>query len=75
MLGHRGRLQIHSYHTDNRIYQSDEVLKELQAKGQGIKMSGVSAQSQNGAGKSTKGISRALYNWHGPDAPCKFELA
>jgi len=30
----------------------DEFLKELQAKGQGIKMSGVSAQFQNGAAES-----------------------
>jgi len=45
-------MQIHSYHTDNGIYCSEEFLKELQAKGQGIKMSGVSAQFQNGAAKS-----------------------
>jgi len=37
-------MRIHFYHTDNGIYHSDhEFLKELQAKGQGIKMSGVSA--------------------------------
>ena len=43
---------VHVYHTDNGIYHSDEFLKELQAKGQGIKMSGVSAQFQNGAAES-----------------------
>jgi len=42
-------VQVHAYHTDYGIYHSDEFLKELQAKGQGIKMSGVSDQFQNGA--------------------------
>lgn len=37
-------VQVHSYHNDNGIYHSDEFLKEHQAKRQGIKMSGVSAQ-------------------------------
>jgi len=45
-------VKVHSYHTDNGIYHSDEFLKELQSKGQGIKMSGVSAQFQNGAAES-----------------------
>jgi len=45
-------VQVHSYHTDNGIYFLDEFLKELQAKGQGIKMSGVSTQFQNGAAES-----------------------
>jgi len=42
-------VQVHSNHTDNGIYCSDEFLKDLQAKRQDIKMSGVSAQFQNGA--------------------------
>ena len=45
-------VRVHAYHTDNGICWSDEFLKELQAKGQGIKMSGVSAQFQNGAAES-----------------------
>ena len=45
-------VRVHAYHMDNGIYRSDEFLKELQAKGQGIKMSGVSAQFQNGAAES-----------------------
>jgi len=42
-------IEVHAYHTYNGIYHSDEFLKELQAKVQGIKMSGVSAQFRNGA--------------------------
>jgi len=45
-------VKILSYHNDDEIYHSDEFLKELQAKGQGIKMSGVSDQFQNGAARS-----------------------
>jgi len=45
-------VKIHPYQTDNEIYYSDEFLKELLAKGQGIKMSGVSDQFQNGAAAS-----------------------
>jgi len=45
-------VQVHAYHMDNGIYHSDEFLKEIQAKGQGIKMSGVSAQFQNGVAES-----------------------
>jgi len=45
-------VQVHSYYTDSGIYCSDGFLKELQAKGQGIKISGVSAQFQNGAAES-----------------------
>ena len=45
-------VQVHTCHMDNGIYCSDEFLKELQARGQGIKMSGVSAQFQNGAAES-----------------------
>ena len=45
-------IRVHAYHTDNGIYQSDEFLRELQDKGQGIKMSGVSAQFQNGAAEA-----------------------
>ncbi len=45
-------VKILSYHTDNGIYRSEEFLKELKEKGQGIKMSGVSAQFQNGAAES-----------------------
>jgi len=45
-------VQVHAYHMDNGIYHSDEFLKEIQAKGQAIKMSGVSAQFQNGAAVS-----------------------
>jgi len=40
---------VTTYHTDNGIYQSSEFLKDLHTKGQGIKMSGVSMQFQNGA--------------------------
>jgi len=43
---------VTSYHTDNGIYQSNEFLKELHSKGQGIKMSGVSAQFQNGVAEN-----------------------
>jgi len=43
---------ITSYHTDNGIYRSSEFLKELHTKGQGIKMSGVSTQFQNGAAEN-----------------------
>jgi len=43
---------ITSYHTNNRIYRLSEFLKELHMKGQGIKMSGVSAQFQNGAAEN-----------------------
>jgi len=50
-------VKVSSYHTDNGIYRSEEFLKELQAKGQGVKMSGVSAQFQNGAAESIiKGV-------------------
>ena len=50
-------VKVSSYHTDNGIYHSKEFLKELQAKGQGVKMSGVSAQFQNGAAESIiKGV-------------------
>ncbi len=40
-------IKVWPYHTDNGIYLSDGFLKELQAKGQCIKMSGVSTQFQN----------------------------
>ena len=43
---------VTSYHTDNGIYRSNEFLKELHSKGQGIKMSGVSAQFQNGVAEN-----------------------
>jgi len=40
------------YHTDNGIYWSSEFLKELHSKWQGIKMSGVSTQFQNGVAEN-----------------------
>jgi len=46
-------ITVTSYHTDNGIFHSTEFLKELHEKGQGIKMSGVSAQFQNGAAENT----------------------
>ena len=45
-------ISIQAYHTDNGIYASKEFLKELAQKGQGLKMSGVSAQFQNGAAEN-----------------------
>lgn len=43
---------VQNYHSDNGVYKSHEFLKELMSKGQGIKMSGVSAHHQNGAAKN-----------------------
>jgi len=43
---------VTSYHTDNGIYRSAEFLKELHSKGQGVKMSGVSVQFQNGVAEN-----------------------
>ena len=45
-------ISIQAYHTDNGIYASKEFLKELAQKGQGLKMSGVRAQFQNGAAEN-----------------------
>ena len=41
-------VRVSAYHTDNGIYKSSEFMKELAQKGQGIKMSGISVQFQNG---------------------------
>jgi hypothetical protein len=41
-------VMVTQYHTDNGIYTSKEFMKELVEKGQGIRLSGVSAHHQNG---------------------------
>ena len=43
---------IQAYHTDNGVYTSKEFLRELAEKGQGMSLSGVSAQFQNGAAEN-----------------------
>jgi len=45
-------VKVNSYYIDNEIYCSEAFLKVLQARGQEVKMSGVSAQFQNGAADS-----------------------
>ena len=44
---------VQSYHTDNGVFTSKEFMRELAAKGQGLKLSGVSAQFQNGAAENS----------------------
>jgi hypothetical protein len=43
---------IQNYHTDNGVFTSKEFMRELAEKGQGITLSGVSAQFQNGAAEN-----------------------
>jgi len=45
----KASVTVTTYHTDNGIYRSSKFMKDLHTKGQGIKMSGVSMQFQNGA--------------------------
>jgi hypothetical protein len=45
-------VEVKAYHTDNGIFTSKEFMRDLAEKGQGIKMSGVSAQFQNGAAEN-----------------------
>ncbi len=45
-------VSVLNYHTDNGIYARTEYMRELAQKGQGIKMSGVSAQFQNGVAEN-----------------------
>ena len=45
-------VMVQAYHLDNGTYKSHEFLKEIMSKGQGIKMSSVSAHHQNGAAKN-----------------------
>jgi len=45
----KASVTVTTYHMDNGIYRSSKFLKDLHTKGQGIKMSGVSMQFQNGA--------------------------
>ena len=47
-----GGVQVQAYHTDNGVFTSKEFMKELAEKGQGLKLSGVSAQFQNGAAEN-----------------------
>ena len=41
-----------AYHTDNGVFSSKEFMKELSEKGQGLTLSGVSAQFQNRAAEN-----------------------
>jgi hypothetical protein len=43
---------IQAYHTDNGVFTSKEFMRELAEKGQGMTLSGVSAQFQNGAAEN-----------------------
>lgn len=43
---------VQAYHTDNGVFTSKEFMRELGEKGQGMKLSGVSAQFQNGAAEN-----------------------
>jgi Reverse transcriptase (RNA-dependent DNA polymerase) len=43
---------VQAYHTDNGVFTSKEFMRELAEKGQGITLSGVSAQFQNGAAEN-----------------------
>ena len=43
---------IQAYHTDNGVFTSKEFMRELADKGQGMTLSGVSAQFQNGAAEN-----------------------
>ena len=43
---------IQAYHTDNGVFTSKEFLRDLTEKGQGMSLSGVSAQFQNGAAEN-----------------------
>jgi transposase InsO family protein len=45
-------VQVKAYHTDNGVFTSKEFMRKLAEKGQGIKISVVSAQFQNGAAKN-----------------------
>ena len=45
-------VDIQAYHTDNGVFTSKEFMRELAEKGQGITLSGVSAQFQNGAAEN-----------------------
>ena len=45
-------VQVQAYHTDNGVFTSKEFMKELAEKGQGLTLSGVSAQFQNGAAEN-----------------------
>jgi hypothetical protein len=45
-------VSIQAYHTDNGIFTSREFMKDLSEKGQGISLSGVSAQFQNGSAEN-----------------------
>ena len=49
-------ISIQQYHADNGIFTSKEFMHELLHKGQGIKVSGVSAQFQNGAVENAQKI-------------------
>jgi len=52
-LAIKAGVMVTSYHTDNSIYRSSEFMKEIYLKGQGIKMSRVSMQFQNGVSENT----------------------
>ena len=45
-------VSVQAYHTDNGVFTSKEFMKELGEKGQGMTLSGVSAQFQNGAAEN-----------------------
>ena len=45
-------VSVKAFHTDNGVFTSKEFLRELGEKGQGITLSGVSAQFQNGAAEN-----------------------
>ena len=45
-------VDVQAYHTDNGVFTSKEFMRELAEKGQGITLSGVSAQFQNGAAEN-----------------------
>jgi hypothetical protein len=43
---------VQAFHTDNGVFTSKEFIRELAEKGQGLKLSGVSAQFQNGVAEN-----------------------
>jgi hypothetical protein len=45
--------EVKQYQTDNGIYTSKEYLKELDKKGQGLRLSGVGAHHQNGVAETS----------------------